>query len=111
MRLRGMKLLALPGVLAFARSAFAQGCVLCYTSAANQPPRAIHALDQGIVILLIPPVFIFLGVFAFFLPPKKRLAQHGRCRGRIRNFRRRRVAPALTLPVAFRTPHALNALR
>lgn len=66
MRSRGIKLLALPGLLAFARSALAQGCVLCYTSAANQRPRAIHALNQGIIILLIPPIFIFLGVFAFF---------------------------------------------
>jgi ABC-type sulfate transport system permease subunit len=66
MRFRWTKLLALPGLLAFARSAFAQGCVLCYTSAASQRPRAIHALNLGIVILLIPPVLIFLGVFAFF---------------------------------------------
>jgi ABC-type sulfate transport system permease subunit len=66
MRLRWMKLLALPGLLAFARSAFAQGCVMCYTSAANQRPRAIHALNQGILILLIPPVLIFFGVFGFF---------------------------------------------
>ncbi len=66
MRSRWMKLLALPGLLAFARSALAQGCVLCYTSAANQRPRAIHALNQGILILLIPPILIFLGVFAFF---------------------------------------------
>jgi ABC-type sulfate transport system permease subunit len=66
MRLRWTEFLALPGLLVFARSAFAQGCVLCYTSAASQRPRAIHALNLGIIILLIPPVLIFCGVFAFF---------------------------------------------
>jgi hypothetical protein len=66
MTLRRIKFLALPALMAFARSAFAQGCVLCYTSAANQRPRAIHALNQGILILLIPPILIFVGVFALF---------------------------------------------
>jgi ABC-type sulfate transport system permease subunit len=60
------KLPALAALVALARSAFAQGCVMCYTSAASQRPRAIHALNLGIIILLIPPVLIFLGVFAFF---------------------------------------------
>ncbi len=69
------KLLALPALLALARSAFAQGCVMCYTSAASQRPRAIHALNQGIVILLIPPIVIFLGVFAVFY--WRRNAWHG----------------------------------
>ncbi len=63
---RRIGFLAVPALVAFARSAFAQGCVMCYTSAASQRPRAIHALNQGILVLLIPPVLIFLGVFAFF---------------------------------------------
>lgn len=44
--------LALPGVAA------AQGCSLCYQSAAAAGSRAIHALQNGIVILIVPPFFI-----------------------------------------------------
>ena len=36
----------------------AQGCALCYQSAASSGPRAIQALRNGIVILIIPPLFI-----------------------------------------------------
>lgn len=37
---------------------FAQGCALCYQSAASAGQRAISALRNGIVILIIPPFFI-----------------------------------------------------
>jgi len=36
----------------------AQGCALCYQSAASAGQRAIQALRNGIVILIIPPFFI-----------------------------------------------------
>ena len=45
-------------VLAAAPSASAQGCALCYQSAASAGARAIQALRNGIVILIIPPFFI-----------------------------------------------------
>jgi hypothetical protein len=38
--------------------AAAQGCSLCYQSAAAAGSRAIHALHNGIVILIVPPFFI-----------------------------------------------------
>jgi hypothetical protein len=36
----------------------AQGCALCYQSAAAASARAIHALRDGIVILIVPPFCI-----------------------------------------------------
>ena len=45
-------LLCLPAVTS------AQGCALCYQSAASAGQRAIQALRNGIVILIIPPLFI-----------------------------------------------------
>lgn len=56
-------LLLLGGVLAAvalaaAPSASAQGCALCYQSAASAGARAIQALRNGIVILIIPPFLI-----------------------------------------------------
>ena len=40
------------------RFASAQGCALCYQSAAAAGPRAIRALRAGIVILIVPPFII-----------------------------------------------------
>jgi hypothetical protein len=42
---------------------YAQGCAMCYQSAAASGARLIHALKSGIVILMIPPLLIS-GVFA-----------------------------------------------
>ena len=49
--------LVLP-TLVFPSVSAAQGCALCYQSAAAAGSRAIHALQSGIVILIIPPFFI-----------------------------------------------------
>jgi hypothetical protein len=43
------------GALASAAPAFAQSCALCYTQAASSGTRMIHALQSGILILVIPP--------------------------------------------------------
>lgn len=37
---------------------FAQGCALCYTQAASSTQRFIAALRSGILILIIPPMFL-----------------------------------------------------
>lgn len=37
---------------------FAQGCALCYTQAASSTQRFIQALRSGIVILMVPPMFL-----------------------------------------------------
>jgi hypothetical protein len=42
---------------------YAQGCAMCYQSAAASGARLIHALKSGIVVLIIPPL-LMSGVFA-----------------------------------------------
>jgi len=49
--------------LAFTPGAWAQGCVLCYTSLANSGPGAMHAFQMAMFALLIPALLLFLGVF------------------------------------------------
>jgi hypothetical protein len=51
-----LALLAMPSAL------FAQGCVQCYQSAAASGPRAIQALRDGIIVLILPPFFICVGI-------------------------------------------------
>lgn len=50
--------------LVCARSAFAQGCALCYNDAAATGPQAQAALRHGILALAIPPMLIFATIFA-----------------------------------------------
>ena len=40
------------------RVLFAQGCALCYTQAAGSTQRFIQALRSGIIILMVPPMFL-----------------------------------------------------
>jgi hypothetical protein len=42
--------------------AAAQGCSMCYQSAAAAGSDTIHALRNGIVILIVPPIFICVGI-------------------------------------------------
>lgn len=49
-------------LLALAGDAFAQGCSMCYASAAQEDARAQQALNLGIIVLIIPPVLLFAGV-------------------------------------------------
>jgi len=58
-------LLAAFSALALAPSAFAQGCALCYTTAAAAGAAATRAIDMGILILLIPALLLFIAVLAF----------------------------------------------
>jgi len=53
------------GGLAAAHPALAQGCPLCYNTAASAGARGIAALRNGILILMIPPVVIF-GLVCYF---------------------------------------------
>jgi hypothetical protein len=54
-------LLAL-GALAIPLPAFSQSCALCYTQAASAGARMIHALQSGILILVIPPTLGSIGM-------------------------------------------------
>ncbi len=45
-------------------TAFAQGCAMCYSTAAAAKAVAIQALRSGILILLLPPLVLFVAIFA-----------------------------------------------
>jgi len=40
----------------------AQSCALCYTQAAGAGHRMIQALRTGILILIVPPMFMSVGI-------------------------------------------------
>jgi len=43
--------------------AFAQGCAMCYTSAAGAAKEGQRAISRGVLVLLVPPLgFMTLGV-------------------------------------------------
>ena len=43
---------------------FAQSCAMCYQSAAASGPQGGAALRHGILILFIPAISLFVGIFA-----------------------------------------------
>ena len=43
----------------------AQGCAMCYTSAAAAKKAGLQALREGILILGIPPLVMFIGIFLY----------------------------------------------
>jgi hypothetical protein len=45
-----------------AASAYAQSCALCYTQAASSGSRLIQGLRSGILVLIIPPLFMSVGI-------------------------------------------------
>ena len=47
--------------------ALAQGCASCYTTTAAGGSQTIHALRSGILVLLVPPVVLFLGIMFLLL--------------------------------------------
>ena len=53
-------------------AAFAQGCPLCYTTVAAAKPAAIQALRSGIIVLLVPPVLMFIGIFVLAFRSRER---------------------------------------
>lgn len=60
--------------LLLARPAFAQGCAMCYTTAAAAKATAIRALRSGILILLIPPLLMATGIFVRALRSRERFS-------------------------------------
>ena len=53
---------ALTGLLSSSALAYAQGCAMCYTSAAASKAGALHALRSGILILLLPVLVMCAGI-------------------------------------------------
>ncbi len=51
---------------------YAQGCAMCYQSAAASGARFIHALKSGIVVIVIPPL-LMTGIFARFVYRRRNL--------------------------------------
>lgn len=49
-------------VLAFSAVSYAQNCALCYTQAAAAGSRVIQGLRSGILVLIIPPMFMSIGI-------------------------------------------------
>jgi hypothetical protein len=56
--------LALAASLVFAANAacYAQSCALCYTQAAGAGHRFIQGLRTGILVLIVPPMFMSVGI-------------------------------------------------
>jgi len=55
-------LIAVVAVLLFALPAFSQSCALCYTQAAGAGHRFIQGLRTGILVLIVPPMFMSVGI-------------------------------------------------
>lgn len=72
------KLAAIAAVLSavsfFTQGALAQGCALCYNDASATGQQGIAALRHGILLLAIPPMLIFAGLFGVLY--KRRNAHH-----------------------------------
>jgi hypothetical protein len=49
-------------LLMFNSLCYAQSCALCYTQAASAGSRIIHGLRSGILVLIIPPMFMSVGI-------------------------------------------------
>lgn len=56
-------LFAVGFVLAVAPHALGQGCAMCYQNAASSGAAGRTALRHGILILLLPALSLFLGIF------------------------------------------------
>jgi hypothetical protein len=55
-------LLSTLAVLALSALSYAQNCALCYTQAASAGSRVIQGLRSGILVLIIPPMFMSVGI-------------------------------------------------
>ncbi len=55
---------ALTGVVVLTANAvgYAQSCALCYTQAAGSGHKMIQGLRTGILVLIVPPMFMSLGI-------------------------------------------------
>jgi len=49
-------------VLAMNAACYAQSCALCYTQAAGAGHRFIQGLRTGILVLIVPPMFMSVGI-------------------------------------------------
>jgi len=47
---------------------------MCYNNAAASGSHTIQALKSGILVLLVPPVLMFIGIFVLLFRSKERFA-------------------------------------
>jgi hypothetical protein len=59
---QGKRALLLTGIVLFAIPALSQSCALCYTQAAASGAKFIHSLRDGILVLMVPPLFMSVGI-------------------------------------------------
>lgn len=55
-------LLSILAPFALGAVSHAQNCALCYTQAASAGSRMIQGLRSGILILIVPPMFMSVGI-------------------------------------------------
>lgn len=48
--------------LVFSAACYGQSCSLCYTQAASSGKRMIQGLRSGILVLIVPPMFMSVGI-------------------------------------------------
>jgi hypothetical protein len=53
----------------------AQSCAMCYTTVAGGGQGVIQALKSGIIVLLVPPLFLFTGLVVVILRWRSAQAQ------------------------------------
>lgn len=54
----------------------AQGCAMCYQSAASSGAKLIAALRHGILLLMFPPLFIFAGIIGLAYSRRNAFAEY-----------------------------------
>lgn len=62
-------------VLVDSTAARAQGCAMCYNTAAAAKATAIQALRSGILILLVPVALMFIGIFVLAFRSAERFSE------------------------------------
>lgn len=67
---------SLTGILIFAANAvsYAQSCALCYTQAAGAGHKFIQGLRTGILVLIVPPMFMSVGITILAYKKRNRTA-------------------------------------
>jgi hypothetical protein len=71
--MRGVGLLL--ASLVFSSACYAQSCSLCYTQAASSGKRMIQGLRSGILVLIIPPMFMSVGITILAYRKRNRIRQ------------------------------------